>query len=103
LQVFEHPVQPLELFFEPEPEAFEPLIQFLKWLSSQCVNPALRVGTHFHQTGISQRAKMLGRLRLPDAKPFSNRTHRKRFAEQEIDDLQAAGFGECPESLDHRG
>src|SRR5258708_3629213 len=44
---------------------------------------------------------MLGRLRLPDAKPVGNRSHRERFTKQRVDDLQGAWFGESSERFQH--
>jgi hypothetical protein len=56
------------------------MINLLEWLRPQSVDSALSIRPYLDQPGVAERSKMLRSLRLPDAKSFSDSTHRKRFA-----------------------
>lgn len=62
---------------------------------------ALGFLAYLDKPGITERSKMLGRLRLPDAKSFGDSAHRKRCTKQKVDDLEAAWFSESSESFKH--
>jgi len=62
---------------------------------------ALGFLAYLDKPGVAERSKMLGRLRLPDAKSFGDSAHRKRRTKQKVDDLEAAWFSESSESFKH--
>ncbi len=97
----QHLVQALELFFPQAAAALEPHIELLKGLGAQGIDTPLRGRADLHQSGLAEDAEMLGGLGLADSQPGDDAADGERSAGKQLDDLQAAGFGQGAEGVEH--
>ena len=101
MKLYQHRIQPLELFLKKTSIPLQPTIDLVEWLRAKGVDPTLSLRPYLHKTGITQRSKMLGRLRLSHPKPLGDGPHRKRLTKQKVEDLETAWFSERSESFEH--
>ena len=84
------------------PEAavgLEPVVELAKRLRPQVVDTLLGNRTDLDHAGIAEHPKMLGDLRLVEAEPVGDFSHRSGPLAQELDDEEAIWFGEGSERV----
>jgi len=82
------------------PVRLQPVVELGKWLGTDAVQPALRVGAYVDEPGVLQHAQVLRHRGLAETQALHEIADRPLSVAQELEDLQPAGL---PERLEQAG
>ena len=91
----------MEVCFPDAAIASDPSVEFLQRRWAQGVDATLSVDARVDEACIREDAEMLGNLGLIEVKLVDEVANRARAVEEEFDDVEAVGFGEGFEGLEH--
>src|SRR5271163_2769053 len=68
----QHAIEALEIAFPNASVPFDPDFELLQRRGAQCINAALRIHAHVHQSSVAEHAQMLRDLRLTEAQAMDH-------------------------------
>src|SRR5277367_6319182 len=99
----QHAIEALEIAFPNASVPFDPDFELLQRRGAQCINAALRIHAHVHQSSVAEHAQMLRDLRLTEAQAMDHIADGPRPFAQQFDDLKAVGLGQRLQGFHHGG
>src|SRR5271170_6827040 len=99
----QHAIEALEIAFPNASVPFDPDFELLQRRGAQCINPALRIHAHVHQSSVAEHAQMLRDLRLAQPEAVNHVADWSRAIAQQLDDLKAVGLGQRLQGFHHGG
>src|SRR5277367_4105054 len=102
-QLTKHAIEALEIGFPDAPVSFDPDFQLFQRRGAQCINAALRIHAHVHQSSVAEHAQVFRDLRLAQPEAMNHVADRSRAIAQQLDDLETIGLGQRLQGLHHGG